>query len=313
MKKIYKLSIYIIFVFTLCLCFMKNTYAATEPGLVISRFDYTQGDLVLTEDESYFKSSIGTQMQLYALIEHGNDMTNAGIPTGWYVDKDRLENVTWTSSNTSVATIDSNGTIAPKAAGTTTITAKYTDTTRNKEFTGTKTITVFNKTCDHTFIENWKFKLYYSTGTFDGPDAEELTGSGAMGNDAFTNHTLPTPRRDGYTFGGWYASKEFKEEDKVEGGRDADYSFSYDDDTCKLYKAYGTLYAKWIPNDTPSPSPSTPTTPQPTRPVAERVNVEDTGISSGLYIICISLLLTTFGVLIIVKSVKDKKVQQQQQ
>lgn len=75
------------------------------------------------------------------------------------------------------------------------------------------------------------------------------------------------------------------------------------------------MYAKWIPIDTPSPSPSSPTAPTTPQPKAidQKVKVDDTGISSGFYIICISTLLTTFGVLIVIKALNDKNEQQNNQ
>ncbi|MCF0177116.1 MAG: Ig domain-containing protein [Bacteroidales bacterium] len=59
------------------------------------------------------------------------------------------KNVTWSSSNTAVATVDNNGKVRPKAVGTTIITVK----TVNGGFTATCKIQVMSSVSGHDFVD----------------------------------------------------------------------------------------------------------------------------------------------------------------
>ncbi len=56
---------------------------------------------------------------------YGNDIHTEGTETGWFVSEINLQGVTWSSNNTSVATVDSNGLVTTVGNGQVTIAANY--------------------------------------------------------------------------------------------------------------------------------------------------------------------------------------------
>ncbi len=101
-------------------------------------------------------------------------------------------NVTWTSGNEKVATVDASGKVTPVNNGTVTITAKAVYGTAS----GSKTITVTGQT-EH-------FKLTYAAGTTD-----PVTNLPAADEYAKGTYTLSSqaPVRNGYKFAGWSLSE----------------------------------------------------------------------------------------------------------
>ena len=300
MKKINKI-ISSIFIIALCFFIKTNVFAATAPALKISRFDYDAGDKVANEADSYFTTSTDTYMRLYAVVAYGNDVPTDQVPTGEYVQNGRLNGVTWTSSNTNVATIDANGKVHALATGTTTITAKYMDSSLQRQFSATKTVTVFSaSTCNHE--TNYTYRLYFSTGVPNGPEPVELMKAIVVINN--DGYTLPTPTKNGYVFGGWYSSRNYEEDKKVNKLEDAEWDINTMnvESSCEPIVYTGTVYAKWIPA---MGQGSVPTD------TDQTVKVDDTAMGSSLYIIAISVLLLTFGTLMIIISLKDNKVKTQ--
>ena len=98
---------------------------------------------------------IGQTTQLYQVLTP-SDTTN--------------QNVTWTSSNTSVATIDSNGLVTALRAGTTTITVRTVD----GGFTNTVTITVLNQQLD-----DYTILLYMCASDLESSNATTSQGGAA--------------------------------------------------------------------------------------------------------------------------------------
>ena len=118
--------------------------------------------------------------------------------------------VTYTSSNPSVATVNANGKVTAKSAGTTVITAKAND--------GSGSIA--------TCTVNVGYKIVYKLNG----------GKNNKANPSLYTKTatikLAAPTKNGYTFKGWYTTKKFKSGSKI---------------TTISKKATGTktVYAKW--------------------------------------------------------------------
>lgn len=133
----------IVFVFNL------NSYAVTLPWLEISSNNYPVGRISEAEEEKD-KIEVGQTLQLYAHIYEGHDVYDPSQPDGGlgrYVVSSNLSDIEWTSSDTSVATIDTQGKVTGLKEGTTTITATNTGTTNfESEGSATKEIQVIKST-----------------------------------------------------------------------------------------------------------------------------------------------------------------------
>lgn len=121
-----KLIIFLLIILISVLVFNIKSYALTPPHLKITSNDYSVGDK-LDFDTEINVVEVGKTLQLYALTAHGNEMPLPYNPdsTGWFVDEVNLSEITWSSSDTAVATIDTQGKITGLKEGTTTITATY--------------------------------------------------------------------------------------------------------------------------------------------------------------------------------------------
>lgn len=105
-----------------------------------------------------FGMSFNSDTRLYAVVAYGNDIATEDVPVGTFVQSGQLDDVAWTSSNTSVATVDGTGKVHAVAAGTTTITAKYMDSTLQRQLTATKTITVYGTSaCNPSAIHDYTY------------------------------------------------------------------------------------------------------------------------------------------------------------
>lgn len=124
------------------------------------------------------------------------------------------QTVSWTSSNTNVATVSSSGLVTAKAAGNATITVKSTVDTSKSD---TCSINVSNSTpVSYTVTFN-------ANGHGTAPSSQTIVSGGLV-----TEPTAPTA--SGYTFGGWYK----------EAACTNAWNFSTDTVT-----ATTILYAKW--------------------------------------------------------------------
>ena len=123
------------------------------------------------------------------------------------------KSVTWSSSNTSVATVDSNGKVTAVSAGSTTVTVKTND--------GGKTAT-----CAVTVKPNTYTITYDANGGTGAPPAQYKT------QDVPLTLSSTVPTRSGYTFLGWAESKTATTAQYQPGG-----SFTKNANT--------TLYAVW--------------------------------------------------------------------
>ena len=123
------------------------------------------------------------------------------------------KSVTWSSSNTSVATVDSNGKVTAVSAGSTTVTVKTND--------GGKTAT-----CAVTVKPNTYTITYDANGGAGAPAPQTKT------QDVTLTLSSTVPTRSGYTFLGWAESKTATTAQYQPGG-----SFTKNANT--------TLYAVW--------------------------------------------------------------------
>ena len=106
-----------------------NSYAVTAPELIITSNHYSSGEKMELNEENNVE--VDKTLQLYAIIGYGNDLYNLDYPDsmGWYVQQADLTDVTWTSNNNEIATVDNTGKVTGVAEGNVTITAKYNNET----------------------------------------------------------------------------------------------------------------------------------------------------------------------------------------
>ncbi|MBR3162889.1 MAG: Ig-like domain-containing protein [Clostridia bacterium] len=99
-----------------------QSYAITLPVLKITSNNYSVGDKVNLEEKTTVE--VGETLQLYAVTVYGNDLMVPDMPDslGWFVEESNLSGVTWSSSDTTVATIDDSGKLTGLKDGITTIT-----------------------------------------------------------------------------------------------------------------------------------------------------------------------------------------------
>ena len=127
-KKIIILLIFLITFLTL----NSKVFAITLPYLAINSKNYSAGDKVNYEKDATIET--GNALQLYAVIQVSNeDCPNNTDECGIFVKKKNLSGVTWTSSNTAVATVDNTGKVTGVSKGKVTITAKCDDETITSE------------------------------------------------------------------------------------------------------------------------------------------------------------------------------------
>lgn len=111
-----------------------KSYAVTLPELRITSNNYSVGYKM--EYDDVYDVEVEKTLQLYAVIGRGNDMPSVDHDLdslGWFVTEANLSGVTWTSSNTGVATVDNTGKVTGVAEGKTTITATYNGQSDNYE------------------------------------------------------------------------------------------------------------------------------------------------------------------------------------
>ena len=102
-----------------------KTYAATLPELSITSNKYSAGDKMNLDEIN--EVDVGKTLQLYAIVGHGNDVFILDEPDsiGWFVDEANLSNITWSSSDLNIATINNTGKVTGVSEGKAIITAKY--------------------------------------------------------------------------------------------------------------------------------------------------------------------------------------------
>ena len=195
----------------------------------------------------------GTTVTLYANWSSLNinyEPTRTGYTFGgWYKEADCTNKVSEAEyTPTSDITL-----YAKWTANTYTVTYNYNNATENKEETSKTVIydntygtlpaparnylVTFNSKggsdCD-SLVATWNFEGWYNENTKVDQDTKVTTASDHTLTANWTGGTisLPTPIREGYTFGGWYTEEQCT--NKVENS--------------KQYTSDITLYAKWTAN-----------------------------------------------------------------
>jgi len=136
------------------------------------------------------------------------------------------QNVTWSSDNEAVASVDGNGVVTPNSAGTATITV----TTADGGKVATSLVMVKNNTSGGGGSGGY-YPNY--TLTFNINEGSTVTSQTLGYNEKAVNPAVPS--KEGYTFAGWYKEATFLNE----------WDFATD-----VVKENTVLYAKWTMNST---------------------------------------------------------------
>ena len=229
---------YLLLVFVAFLSLNMSAKAVTLPELFVTVKDFNVGDKLGQYDENrdyaYVEVAIGHKIQLKAFTAYGNDLAVPDGPElGWYVSKIDLEGVTWTSNNTSVATVDSKGLVTAVGNGTATIVVSYDGKTTNFEIRVNST-----EECP-ICVGCGGYIIKFETG--NGTTIAPMTICKTCG-DSTQPVTLPKPERSEEGFLGWYKDKDYDQP--------VDTSYpskvgNYVDSGC--YDSETTIYAKWKP------------------------------------------------------------------
>lgn len=122
-KRIVFVLVILVVIFTLNL----KSYAITLPWFSISSNNYSDRDKMNLDEKN--EVEVDKTLQLYGMIIYGNDLYDPEYPDsmGRYVQEANLSGITWTSSDTSIATVDKTGKVTGISEGKVTITAKYNE------------------------------------------------------------------------------------------------------------------------------------------------------------------------------------------
>lgn len=143
-----------------------NSYAVTMPSLRITSNSYSVDDKVTLNEVNNVE--VEKTLQLYAIIGYSNagvvpspldpDFNDFDFDSiGYYVIQTNLSGVTWTSSDTSIATVDSTGKVTGISEGKVTITAKYDGDVTLAEKSASFEINVLAKP---TLVSMYGFKFF---------------------------------------------------------------------------------------------------------------------------------------------------------
>lgn len=131
-----------------------QSYAILLPSLCVLNNNYSAGDKIIFDEIDTIE--VGRKLQLYALIEYGNDLiVDDDIDSlGMFVKESNLSNVTWQSSDSSIATVDEDGKVTGISEGKVTITASYINN-ESKQEEATKEIQVITPPDIYDVILFW--------------------------------------------------------------------------------------------------------------------------------------------------------------
>lgn len=313
----------VLLIFVAFLTLNMSAKAATLPELFITiKEDYVEVGKKLSDydlEEGVLPLPVGNKLQLIAFTAHGNDIHAEDLETGWFVDEVNLKGVTWTSNNSSVATVDSNGLVNTVKEGTATIVASYDGKTKNFEIKVTSTAEC--AIC----VGCGGYIIKFETG--NGTTIAPMTICKTCG-DSTQPVTLPKPERSEEGFLGWYKDKDYDQP--------VDTSYpskvgNYVDSGC--YDSETTIYAKWKPimlvnDDNTGKSTTEPKSEEPTETIGETeeptvtptetneetktdVKKEDKGCKLEAYeiviIACAVVLLITLITVLVIRKKKANK------
>lgn len=128
-----KVFIVILIVLISICSFNLNSYAVRIKQLDITCYNYSNGESIFLKEVDTVE--VGKTLQLHGIIKEGDNIA-------WGVKETNLSNLTWSSSDTSIATVDNNGKVMGIKEGKTTISVNYPLGTSNEEKTATKQIEV---------------------------------------------------------------------------------------------------------------------------------------------------------------------------
>ena len=113
----------------------KQVKAMTSPWFTTSSNKYSVGNKVNIDEIT--EVEVGKTLQLYGMIVHGNDVYDPDNPDGigLFVDEVNLSGITWSSNNSSIATVDNTGKVTGVSIGTTKINATYNGESREYKIT----------------------------------------------------------------------------------------------------------------------------------------------------------------------------------
>lgn len=259
MKKIF-FSLLLVFVYGFC-----TNVNAAGLGYFITTHDFEIGDFV--DDEIYNENlehvPIRDNIELYwykVTFDDGINSENRGrITVAEKLMSEKIPSLTITISDTSVVSLN-NGVLDVHKPGTVTITMTMS----------VKLTKEFQFDCPIS-----KDTLNFDTNGGDKIDDKILESSSTVYPD------LPIPKRNGYTFDGWYADKDLntKIASLEKDYQNIDFKKKYDSHSCSDDSS-ATLYAKWIKNE-----------------VVE--NIPNTGLSDSKIILVIGSIMIVLGTLII--------------
>lgn len=107
--------------------FYSHPKAVTDPYLAITSNQYEEGDKKDKDDTHSIGE--GVSIQLYAVMQYGNDICIEEMECGIYILDGNVLDVTWESSNPEVVSITETGKITGVKAGNATITATHDEYT----------------------------------------------------------------------------------------------------------------------------------------------------------------------------------------
>lgn len=152
MKNKRKIFTFLSFILIVMCIFELKSCAMTLPWLSISSNKYSNGDKLGLEEIN--KVEVGKTIQLYSMIVYGNDVIVDDNPNslGQFVSETNLTGVSWTSSDTSVATVDDTGKVTGIKKGKATIIVNYLGGTNEHEKEATKEIEVIDNYVGITIV-----------------------------------------------------------------------------------------------------------------------------------------------------------------
>ena len=129
-----KFLIFLLIILISVLGFNTKSNAMTLPWLTISSNNYPGGKITSSLEEIN-KVEVGKTLQLYAHILQGHDIYIPEDPDnmGLYVIESNLNNIAWSSSDTTIATINNQGQLTGLKEGKVTITAINNNSTNFEE------------------------------------------------------------------------------------------------------------------------------------------------------------------------------------
>lgn len=129
-----KVFIVILIVLISICSFNFNSYAVMVRQLDISCYNYSNDELMMFKEVDTVE--VGKTLQLHGIIKEGDNIAYD------VVKETNLSNLTWSSSDTSIATVDNNGKVMGIKEGKATISVNYPLGTSNEEKTAIKQIEV---------------------------------------------------------------------------------------------------------------------------------------------------------------------------